>query len=680
MDRQSGLKVMFANAQSINNKINELRSLVVKESPDVVALTETWTNESIEDEYLCLEGYDMIVRKDRADTAGGRGGGIVVYVREIYAWHEEEKTVFNQCATIKVKRLRHDLSLHVVYRSPNSTRDNDAHLCQWIRDMRGDCLIVGDFNFPGIRWETGCTDSRGRSFYEACADVFLTQHVEGATHLSGNTLDLVLSSNPGMVQKVEMIGRIGSSDHETIVVQCQSDVMTRRASFLSRDLNRADFEAMRRELRVDWEKEMSGLDPDSMWGAIKGRVSQAVENHVPMRRNRKVGRPKWLNGEILSLIGKKRKAWFKWKACASPENKRAYVALEKSVKRRIRNSKNSVERRVAKEAKENPRSFYSYVNSSKRSRVKIGPLLGRDGNLVVDPKDQAEIFNAHYATVFTRSQVDPPSIEHVTMHTIEDIEISVERVKNTIDELKAKSAAGPDNIGNQILKELKDQLSLPLSILFRKSLDGGEVPREWKDSSITPIYKKGKRSEPGNYRPVNLTSNTCKLMEKILKVDIENHLESHVISNSQHGFRRGRSPQTNLLEFMDRLTKWLDEGRSVDVIYFDFSKAFDKVCHRRLGVKMEAAGIKGKLKAWICDWLQGRRQKVVVEGAESGWEEVLSGVPQGSVLSGTLFKLFVNDIDDGVGHLRENLRTTPKWQRWWRAKRMCWPCRTILIL
>ena len=155
---------MFANAQSINNKINELRSLVVRESPDVVALTETWTHESIADEYLCLEGYDMIVRKDRADTVGGRGGGIVVYVREIFAWHEDEKTVFNQCATVKVKGLGHDLSLHIVYRSPNSTRENDAHLCQWIREMRGDCLIVGDFNFPGIRWDSGCTDSRGGPF------------------------------------------------------------------------------------------------------------------------------------------------------------------------------------------------------------------------------------------------------------------------------------------------------------------------------------------------------------------------------------------------------------------------------------------------------------------------------------------------------------------------------------
>ena len=119
--------------------------------------------------------------------------------------------------------------------------------------------------------------------------------------------------------------------------------------------------------------------------------------------------------------------------------------------------------------------------------------------------------------------------------------------------------------------------------------------------------------------------------------------------NSQHGFRRGRSPQTNLIEFMDHVTRWLDEGKSVDIVYFDFSKAFDKVCHSRLAVKMEAAGIRGKVKDWVCEWLRGRRQKVVVDGMESDWEDVGSGVPQGTVLGGTLFILFVNDIDEGLG-------------------------------
>ena len=648
MGGERGLRVMYANVQSLNNKVNELRALVVLESPDVIALTETWTNDSVANEFLYIEGYDMVVRKDRMDTAGGRGGGIIVYVKDVFAWQEEVETSFNQCALVKVKRRARDLGLRIVYRSPNSTRDNDAELCQWIGEMRKEEVLLGDFNFPGIRWGPGCSDARGRPFYEACSEVFLTQHVEGPTHLSGNTLDLVLSSDPGMVRRVEMIGRIGSSDHETLMVHIQSDVVTRSAGGKSHDWYRAKFTEMRRELSIDWEMAMRNMNVQEMWDVFKMRVNTAIENHVPLRQNKRIGKPKWLSREILVLIEKKRKAWCRWKACASAEREREYKGLEKLVKKKIRNSKNCVERKVAKEAKENPKAFFSYVNGAKRARGKIGPLSDREGNIIIDPGKQAGIFNAHYATVFTKSETDPPVIGDMTRERIVDIEISVERVMNTIDELKEHSAPGPDNIGNRVLKEMKDQLSFPLSILFRKSLDDGDVPGDWKESAITPIYKKGKRSDPGNYRPVNLTSNTCKLMEKVVKVELERHLENHVTGNSQHGFRRGRSPQTNLIEFMDQLTKWVDEGRSVDVVYFDFSKAFDKVCHKRLAVKLEAAGVQGKVKEWICEWLRGRRQKVVVEGAESGWEDVKSSVPQGTVLGGVLFNLYVNDIDVGI--------------------------------
>ena len=515
--------------------------------------------------------------------------------------------------------------------------------------MRGENLIIGDFNFPGVRWESGCCDSRGRPFYDACSDAFLTQHVEGATHLSGNTLDLVLSSDPSLVRGVEMIGRIGASDHETLLVDVPLDALTRRASYTMRNFNKANFGEMRRELIIDWEAALSGLSVDSMWTSIKSRINGTIEKFVPLKRIGLNRKPKWLNHEILMLIGKKRKAWSRWKECRSAENEREYKNLEKLVKRRIRNSKNNTERRVAKDAKENPKAFFSYVNSSKKTRVKIGPLKDRSGEIVTDPLEQAGILNAHYATVFTRSMNDLPVVESSMEEVIDDVDVSIERVKNTIDELKEISAPGPDNIGNKVIMELKEQLALPFSILFRKSLNDAEVPEEWKDSVVSPIFKKGVRSDPGNYRPVSLTCNTCKLLEKIIKGEVESHMERHILSNSQHGFRRGRSPQTNLIEFMDHVTKWLDEGKSVDVIYFDFSKAFDKVCHKRLAVKMEAAGIRGKVKEWVCEWLRGRRQKVVVDGMESDWEDVVSGVPQGSVLGGTLFVLYVNDIDEGLG-------------------------------
>ena len=162
---------MYANVQSVNNKINELRAIVVKEMPDVVALTDTWTNGSIDNGYLGIDGYEILVRSDRVDTVGGRGGGIMVYAKEIIALKEED-TGFNQCVMVKVKRRSHDLGIGIVYRSPNSDIENDTKLCQWIRSMRGENVIIGDFNFPGVRWESGCCDSRGRLFYDACSDVF----------------------------------------------------------------------------------------------------------------------------------------------------------------------------------------------------------------------------------------------------------------------------------------------------------------------------------------------------------------------------------------------------------------------------------------------------------------------------------------------------------------------------
>ena len=101
---------------------------------------------------------------------------------------------------------------------------------------------------------------------------------------------------------------------------------------------------------------------------------------------------------------------------------------------------------------------------------------------------------------------------------------------------------------------------------------------------------------------------------------------------------------TNIVEFNNATTKWMDKGKSYDILYLDFSKAFDKVCHRRLMLKLETVGIKGKLLKWIEDWLRGRRQRVKVEGVFSEWIEVLSSVVQGSVLGGTLFDIFINDI------------------------------------
>ena len=146
-----------------------------------------------------------------------------------------------------------------------------------------------------------------------------------------------------------------------------------------------------------------------------------------------------------------------------------------------------------------------------------------------------------------------------------------------------------------------------------------------------------------------MTCVICRIFESVLRDHILSHLQKYnLIGKSQHGFLPHRSCLTNLLEFLEEITRLIDEGHSLDVMFLDFSKAFDKVPHVRLMLKVRAHGILGKVANWIEEWLRNRKQRVVLNGKESDWADVLSGVPQGSVLGPILFLIYINDIDNAV--------------------------------
>ena len=265
--RLTGIRVAFTNAQSIMNKMNEVRAVMATIDPDVFAVTEAWTNDEIGDDLLNIQGYELAARRDRNDTDRGRGGGILVYAKKnINLVVEDSNTEFNQCVTVNMKFAEENVKLHVIYRSPNSSKNNDEALAKWVKEMRGQNVLIGDLNFPDIDWSTGSTGSKGRDFLDATAERFMQQYVEEATHKSGNVLDLVLCDQEDMIREVKGEGRIGKSDHDVISFTMNVSPNKTVKQRTTWNFKKAKFDEMRRQMKgMDWREILGENEINEMW-------------------------------------------------------------------------------------------------------------------------------------------------------------------------------------------------------------------------------------------------------------------------------------------------------------------------------------------------------------------------------------------------------------------------------
>ena len=658
------------NARSICNKLRELHQLISDDNLAVVGITETWLNSSIPDN-LITDCYNYSVyRKDRDDRPGG-GVCILVNNNILHSIPVAIPTQYShiEICAVDVLNLQSKCRIIVVYRPPSADNDIDgfrycAGLAKCVEHLTSNnhtIVLFGDFNIPKFNDviqpnSFSCSDIITNLFFNCGLTQFITDPTRfNSCNGTFSLLDLVLSNDSSFITNIAVTDPFSTSDH-CIIHFDLLDVFIKNAAHSckpmcsSYNFNRANWQGV-----CTWLHQSDIIHTLSQYDNIEDQFNrfysilyECIDNNVPIVacRNSKRGGVRYPVG-IRRKLSHKKLAWRKYKRARSPAALLRYKHVTAECRKAIHDFLERRENSIINSGSLS--SFYRHCNKSFTSRSTIGPLRAGDGSYLVDPHSKAALFQRVFADYFTVDDGILPDLPVSTSTPDVDIVFTPAQVGSAIKRLKGKAKGGPDGIPAVFVKRCALWLQAPLAYLFHASYVHSYLPPSWTKAYITPVYKKGDRSDPNNYRPISLTSVLCKLMESVVKNQLMSHLLTHkLISTQQHAFMTNRSTASNLLECALDWSVSLNSKCLVDVIYIDYRRAFDSIVHNKLLLKLGTFGISGKLLDWIGAFLSNRTQRVVIENSISDSTPVTSGIVQGSVLGPILFLLYINDLADIV--------------------------------
>ena len=607
----------------------------------------------------------VLIRNDTASSNAKHG--VSCYVHHSLKPHRVTHPC-NNCLSFELQA--YDLTVIVAYRPPSNSPESNQALIDAVvtHSARHSVILMGDFNLPSLKWNLLPLSAHyilptDQLFLDCFDSLGLIQWVQEPTYpRSCNILDLFFTSDPDRVGQVGVLPPLPKCDHSPVVVDYlfQSDyaaaTLTKpqsRNERTPRHWERGRYNKMNRELSlIDWDFEFAHKDVNACYERFCDILYSLIAELVPEKHP--VDRPPWRQRPPGSLIRHRSNCWHAYKAARSSHGRRSPITVQALLNFNAANadvhnfqrlSQASYESSLVRQMKEKPKLFHAYIRHKKVGRNTVGPLRIESGELCDVPEVMAESFSLAFSSVYTKHSLPNPAPFQHSVGSLCGVTIQLEQVEALLNAIDPSTAMGPDNIHPQLLKSCSAALSYPLTAIFHKSLREGRLPDIWKNSVIIPIHKKGPKYDPLNYRPLSMTSVPCKKLECLIVSELTNYLNLHsIITPHQFGFRAGHTTMDQLTIVYNDVSKHVDAGCVVDMVLFDFSKAFDVVSHTILLDKLSCLGISGHVLKWLADFLIGRVMFVEISGVRSNPKPVLSGVPQGSVLGPILFLIYINNI------------------------------------
>ena len=642
---------------------------------DIISLCETSLNDKIKVPEGILKGYEFF---SSDHPSGEKKGGVGIFYKEYLPLKIRYDLSFEESIVTELKFGHKKIFFTVLYRNPinkfgtpefsNFVKNFNTLYFKIMNENPYTMFFTGDFNAHSLNWwPQGDNTHEGIQLDNLFSDLNLTQIITEHTHFRENSLpsciDLIITDQPNLVLESGVRPSLDPTCKHQITF-CKINFMVPPLPAYNRKVwqfDKANLPLISRAISLfPWQERLDQIpDPSLQVEMLNQTILNIMSNFVPNKTIRiKPSEPQWLNREIKNMLKKQNRIYRKYKKNGFREVDRVQLDIyRKQCTETIEKSKQNYLRILGDKLADKytgQKTYWKIVNNmlSKGKAPRIPPLLDKN-KFVTDCKEKATLFNDYFVEQcqpFNNASV-LPDFNSLSDIKLNSFEITNDQILNILTSLNVNKASGPDNISAKMIKLCGDSLSLPLKSIFSNILDTGIFPDQWKKANVTPVHKKDCKQIISNYRPISLLPIFVKNFEKIIFMNLYNHLiNNNLITNNQSGFRPGDSVTNQLIYLVNEIFRSFDSFENLEVrsVYLDMSKAFDKVWHEGLIFKLKQNGVEGNLLKLLENYLSNRNQRVMINGNNSDWGKINSGVPQGSVLGPLLFLIYINDLEKGI--------------------------------